>query len=365
MRYPKPLAASSLERVQAGGRRYPDYQSGSSSRKGEIIRSLEDGNVERNEQKRHESWEKPSVPRISVVIPTYRRPTYLARCLGGLFRQSFPASHLEVVVVDDGSREDTAPVVSAMQREAPFPVHFATQMNQGPGAARNRGAQLAAGDFFLFLGDDVVPDPELVAEHLAGHAALATPGTVLGREERPRSNAISPFGVYMAQVQADYLAPIVSRAPGTCIPFRFCCTANLSIHRDAFLKVGSFDESFRILEDTDLGYRLEQAGFPLIYWPAAKAQHFHPIYFTAQCDLRVRTGYYMVRFKEKHGCAPRCYERRPRWKRWLGGLVYPQLVWMTARADPRGWPLPRPLYQRLLEHYEQFGAEMRWAERSS
>lgn len=303
-------------------------------------------------------------PSLSIIIPTYRRPDYLAQCLRALFAQDFPASQLEVVVVDDGSGDDTPRVVSALERTAPFPVRFEAQMNQGPGSARNRGIHLATGGFFLFLGDDVLADPELVREHLSAHTILGVPGAVLGREVRAKSNANSPFGMFMARVQADYLAPLKACADGTRIPFQFCCTANLSIHREAFHKIGPFDESYRIMEDTELGYRLEQAGIPLVYWSSARVQHFHPIQLRPQCDLRVETGYYMVRFQEKHGWAPRTYGSRPAWKRWLGGLAYPVLVRATEIADGRGWCLPPTLYQRLLEYHEQRGAEIRWAERS-
>lgn len=304
--------------------------------------------------------------RVSAVIPTFRRPDALAQCLGTLFAQDFPASHLEAVVVNDGSGDSPGNTLSTLGHEAPFPVRYETQAHLGPAAARNRGTRVATGDLLLFLGDDVIADPGLVREHVAAHHALGGPGAVLGREVRPKDNAASPFGVYIAQVQADFLDPLATSEPGSPIPFLFFCTVNLSIGRDLFVKLGQFDESYRhaILEDTELGYRLERAEFPLVYWPAAVVTHHHPIQFRAECMRRVRTGYYMVRFQEKHGWAPRAYAPRRPGKRWLGDLVYPVLTLAAEQADRRAWRLPRALYQRLLEHNEQRGAEIRLAERS-
>ncbi len=303
---------------------------------------------------------------VSVVIPTYRRPSHLSLVLRALFAQKFPFSHLEVIVADDGSKDETERVVTSLIAEAPFPVRYETQAHLGPAAARNRGARVATGDLLLFLGDDVIADPRLVREHVAAHRALGGPGAVLGREVRPKDNAASPFGAYIAQVQADFLTPLATSEPVSPIPFLFFCTVNLSIGRDLFIKLGQFDESYRhaILEDTELGYRLERAKFPLVYWPSAEVNHHHRIRLRAECTRRERTGYYMVRFQEKHGWAPRTYPPRARWKRWLGDLMYPALTLAAEQADRRAWRLPRALYQRLLEHNEQRGAEIRLAERS-
>jgi glycosyltransferase involved in cell wall biosynthesis len=87
-------------------------------------------------------------PKVSVVIPTYNNAALLHETLDGVRRQSF--RDLEVIVVDDGSTDETAEVV---KRYAPN-IYYVHQSNQGPAAARNKGAAVAQGEFIAFCDHD-------------------------------------------------------------------------------------------------------------------------------------------------------------------------------------------------------------------
>ncbi|HET8799515.1 MAG TPA: glycosyltransferase family A protein, partial [Thermoanaerobaculia bacterium] len=89
---------------------------------------------------------------FSVVIPTYNRLPMLTRVLDALEAQ-IDAPPFEVIVVSDGSTDDTERVMS--QRNG---ITFRTQPNGGPGRARNHGVSLARGTFVVFIGDDTVPE---------------------------------------------------------------------------------------------------------------------------------------------------------------------------------------------------------------
>src|SRR5262245_33928200 len=104
---------------------------------------------------------------FSVVIPTYRRTQTLFPVLDALARQEQPPE-FEVVVVDDGSGDDTSDRLSDYRPAYPF--RFFTQDNGGPASARNRGVREARGSVVLFLGDDTVPEPPLLAVHGRAHA---------------------------------------------------------------------------------------------------------------------------------------------------------------------------------------------------
>jgi len=104
---------------------------------------------------------------FSVVIPTYRRCETLFAVLDGLAGQT-DAPPFEVVVVDDGSGDETPGRLAA--HRAPYPFRFFSQPNAGPAGARNLGVREAAGRVVLFLGDDTVPEPGLLAAHAAAHA---------------------------------------------------------------------------------------------------------------------------------------------------------------------------------------------------
>ena len=99
-------------------------------------------------------------PRVSVVIPTYNNARLLGETLGSVIRQTFDS--FEVIVVDDGSTDDTASVVACWGDK----VRYAYQMNEGPSAARNRGLALAQGEFVIFMDSDDLMLPAKIAEQV-------------------------------------------------------------------------------------------------------------------------------------------------------------------------------------------------------
>nr|MCU0951181.1 glycosyltransferase [Burkholderiaceae bacterium] len=109
---------------------------------------------------------------ISVIVTTYNRPDALRAVLDGLVAQT--EHDIEVRVADDGSRDDTRALVLDAARAAPIPVHHVWQEDRGfrAGAARNRAAAGARGDYLVFLDGDCVPRPDFIAQH----RELAEPG---------------------------------------------------------------------------------------------------------------------------------------------------------------------------------------------
>src|SRR3954454_5121459 len=125
------------------------------------------------------SGEAMSGVRISIVIPTYRRPDLLRRCLQSLREQDADTRSFEVVVVDDGSGDETPQVLDE------FGVIAVVQpVNNGPAAARNKGVATATGELVLFLDDDIAAAPDLLSTHLRLHEHANDPLLgVLGRVE--------------------------------------------------------------------------------------------------------------------------------------------------------------------------------------
>jgi len=110
---------------------------------------------------------------VTVVVPVYNGAAYIAEALGSVLGQS-PAPE-EVIVVDDGSTDDTQRIVTSL------PVTYVRQNNAGPAAARNVGIEMAKGDLIAFIdADDLWPDDKL-ARHLVEFAADSSLDAVLGR----------------------------------------------------------------------------------------------------------------------------------------------------------------------------------------
>lgn len=115
--------------------------------------------------------------RISVVIPTYNCAALLERAVRSVAAQSFPAERIEVVIVDDGSSDDTAERVRDLQQSLPVTIVYQRQANAGPAAARNRALALARGEWIAFLdADDVWTADKL--ERQAAEFARAEVGLV-------------------------------------------------------------------------------------------------------------------------------------------------------------------------------------------
>src|SRR3989442_2983217 len=94
-------------------------------------------------------------PFITVVVPTRNRAALLRDCLKSLIAQDFPSDHYEIIVVDDGSRDETTAVANEFASEPIGPrVHLVSQPFSGLNAARNAGIVAAGGEPICFVGDD-------------------------------------------------------------------------------------------------------------------------------------------------------------------------------------------------------------------
>jgi glycosyltransferase involved in cell wall biosynthesis len=200
---------------------------------------------------------------VAVVIPTQNRWPMLRRTLEGLAHQT--VAGFETIVVAD--RGGTAPSdlgqASVVVRHSP-----------GVGAARNTGAMSSARRLLLFLGDDTIPEPDLVERHVHRHRqSPADEVGVLGLVEWHPEVAGGRIQRWLdwSDTQFDY-RHIVGEEAGW---GRFY-SSNVSLKRARFLDVGGFDEDFLFgYEDLDLGLRLNEKGFRLLYEPAARVLHVH------------------------------------------------------------------------------------------
>jgi GT2 family glycosyltransferase len=208
-------------------------------------------------------------PRISVVMPTFNRPDALPRTLDALAAQTLPPDRFEVVLVADVNNEYLP------QR---YPNHLAVRNLQGeqPGAssARNVGWRNARAPIVLFMGDDIIAAPDLLAQHLEWHERNPeeTVG-VLGRVEWAHELQRDAFMAWLDRgIQFDFSTIRgIEAGPG------HLYTANVSLKRAVLEQVGGFDaERFPFLyEDIDLGVRLFEQGFRLLYNEAAVGEHLH------------------------------------------------------------------------------------------
>lgn len=131
--------------------------------------AIEMGELERDSERQVAQGQQgaASLPRVSLVTPTYNRKDSLLATLRALTRQTVSPTSFEALIISDGSTDGTAEACA--QLDVPYTVRYFEQDHQGPAAARNLGLQEARGEIIVFLDDDVVPEPELIAVYLALH----------------------------------------------------------------------------------------------------------------------------------------------------------------------------------------------------
>lgn len=223
---------------------------------------------------------------LSVVIPTLNKVALLTRTLEALRRQeTAPELAWEVVVVDDGSDDGTAGFLAAQPDwQAPSLQVVSPAQNVGRARARNLGARAAHGEYLLFLDDDIVAPPDLVAAHLrllTGRPGCGTIGYAVTAPEvidAPHFHYLDTRGA--------------ARLPAGPAPGRYFVTQNAAVPRSAFLAVGGFDEEFSAygFEDMEVAFRLEDAGLVFRTLTAPVPHHVHHHTLAEYFDKKVECG---------------------------------------------------------------------------
>ncbi len=199
---------------------------------------------------------------VSVVVPTFKRPALLTRCLEALLAQDFVPADYEVIIVDDAASDQTRCQIKQYAERAEMCGHavryLAVIASHGPAAARNIGLYAAYGEIIAFTDDDCIPSPGWLK---AGVKALVSDiVAVAGRIIVPLPPAPTDY-----EYNASHLA------------HSEFVTANCFFRRDALIRIGGFDERFTAAwrEDSDLIFTLQENGARCI--AAQDAVVIHPV----------------------------------------------------------------------------------------
>ncbi|MGD9794173.1 MAG: glycosyltransferase family 2 protein [Acidimicrobiia bacterium] len=207
---------------------------------------------------------------VSVIVPTFNRRARLERVLAALGTQTFPLDQLEVIVVSDGSTDGSVEWLST--QSFPFAFEVVEQANAGPAAARNNGVAHSSAPLILFIDDDVVAEPGLVAAHCQAHDRHGDHAIVIGPMLTPDEEPLLPWVRWeQTMLYKQYRDMTQGRWHPTARQFY---TGNASLPRRAFDDVRGFDTSFRRAEDVELAYRLADRGYHFEFEPEARARHY-------------------------------------------------------------------------------------------
>ncbi|GGS20676.1 MFS transporter [Actinokineospora fastidiosa] len=232
----------------------------------------------------------------TVVVPTYNRSGLLRHTLDSLARQRL-AERFEVIVVDDGSTDDTADVVRGYRDRLDLTYVFQEDEGYRVAKARNAGVERARGEITVFVDSGVVLHSGALAAHLAAHAggAVAVSGYVLCFNEDNEDGAEITAAIDFADpdstmdelraqrrwldIREEFYAKYGDDFGDLPAPWLMFWTCNASAPTAAIRAVGGFDEAYRSwgVEDVDLSYRLHRAGTRFVLAREACAIHVpHP-----------------------------------------------------------------------------------------
>jgi GT2 family glycosyltransferase len=197
-------------------------------------------------------------PRISVVVCTYNGSRIIRDCLEGLLRLEYP--NFEVVVVNDGSTDETADIVGQ------YGFRLISTKNYGLSCARNRGLEAATGEIVAYLDDDAYPDPHWLT-YLAATFMRTTHAGVGGPNLAPAGDG--PIAECIAHAPGGPVHVLLSDQEAEHIP-----GCNMAFRKAALQAIRGFDPQFRIAgDDVDVCWRLQQRGWTLGFHPAAMVWH--------------------------------------------------------------------------------------------
>lgn len=268
----------------------------------------------------------------SVVVPTYNSGEMIIHCLRSLLNQTAAPSSYEIVVVDDGSTDETPEIIKGFSQEAPCLLKYIRQENAGRARARNAGILAARGRIIIFLDSDMIVRREFVAAHLSAHnrQGLIVHGPVINTSKLTDPNA-KPKNVYD-----------LSRA--------FFATGNVSVERTNLMAAGLFDEDFVEYgwEDLELGERLRRLGLKKVKQPSAWSYHIQPP-LTSE-----RVPGILKKEKERGHTAVLFYRKNPSFSVRMMTLISPVFFAWDRLLTPFHWP-ERAATFKLLQCLERSG----------
>ena len=221
------------------------------------------------------------LPLVSVIIPVKDRAKDLDECLQSLKCLDWPKDKLEIIVIDDGSR-DTSPKVAEDQGA----IVIKNQNSLGPAAARNKGAEIAQGEILAFIDSDCIAEknwlndliPWLLSEPvglIGGQVASFYTQSTLDRYEAACSSlSISNKFLYETDKKSTFYVP----------------SCNMLIKKDLFKNINGFNPEMHLGEDVDLCWRARNSGAALIFTPTGKIWHKHRNILGAMLKRKLEYG---------------------------------------------------------------------------
>lgn len=239
---------------------------------------------------------------VSIVVLTYNRCEPLRKTLIGILNQDYDLSKIEVIVVDDGSKDDTMQVIREFSKRLNIKFFWHPDIGFTPSIARNNGVALATNDFVILLDVDMFPGPQLVRNYVKYNPIIENV-VLIGPRKYVDLNTVSTTdlendkqlienlplvitnndvaGRVEGKVSVDWRLETIQKTDllkTEKIPFRMFAAGNVAFSKKKFMEIGGFDERFRAwgYEDGELAFRFFNNGAYMVPVMDAWAYHQEP-----------------------------------------------------------------------------------------
>ena len=199
-------------------------------------------------------------PKISIVVPVYNGEKMLPLCLGSLMNLDYPKQDLEIIIVDNNSKDGSKAIIEK------YPVKYLFEEKKGAGHAMNRGIQASSGDFIAFMDHDCIANANWIKNTVnaftsdniggCGGKILVYNPTTFVEQYIQDKNMFSNKKFIQAKINF----------------FPFIQAGNAMYRREIFQEIGLFDSGL-FLEDMDISWRVFLAGYQLKYVADAFVYH--------------------------------------------------------------------------------------------
>lgn len=265
-------------------------------------------------------------PLVSIVVPTYNYGHFVCETIESALAQTY--SPVEIIVVDDGSTDDTRTRLAVYG----YRVHYIHQQNRGLSAARNTGIAAAQGEFIALLDSDDLWLPDKLARQVASCVREPDAGVV----------ATERFAIDETGKRLDYVSERCSRdgfrelTMRDLLEFPAFSPSSVLARKDALLAVGGFDEGLTAVEDMEMWVRIAARFRVLRLHATLTAQRFHSKSMSHQADSMLRNHQKVI--DQLFARVPQL-QRHPAWRRVAEARMYREVAFMRSSGGDRAGAL--------------------------
>ena len=220
---------------------------------------------------------------VSIIIPVRNGESTIEKCISSLKTLHYPEERLEIIVIDDGSQDNTLTILKRIKG-----IKILQASGIGPSGARNIGIKEAKGTFVAFTDADCIVDKEWINELLKCFTSEDIAG-VGGNQLSPEDALPLERKVHLFLKAMGFLGGYTKCIKGI-TEVNHNPTCNSMYRKSIFSTAGYFDERLWPGEDIDMDYRIRKAGFKIIYNPDAIVYHYRPKSFIEFARMMYRYG---------------------------------------------------------------------------